>query len=122
MFDLIIRHARIIDGTGSPWFSGDVAVKNGRIAAMGPRLCGEAKEEIDATGLTLTPGFIDIHSHSDFSLVVDGSAESRLLQGVTTEIGGNCGLSPAPVLPERLDMLQKYSASSCKRWLNSALG
>lgn len=110
MFDLIIRHARVIDGTGSPWFKGDVAVQDGRIVAMGPMLSGDAKEEIDATGLTLTPGFIDIHSHSDFSLVVDGSAESRLLQGVTTEIGGNCGLSPAPVLPERLDLLQKYSA------------
>ncbi|MGI6358281.1 MAG: N-acyl-D-amino-acid deacylase family protein [Bacillota bacterium] len=110
MYDLIIRHARIVDGTGSPWFVGDLAVQDGRIAAMGPKVSGPTKQEIDGTGLTLTPGFIDVHSHSDFTLPIDGGAESRLLQGVTTEIGGNCGLSPAPVLPERLALLQKYSA------------
>jgi len=108
MLDFIIRNARIVDGTGSPWFIGDVGVSVGRIAAIG-KVNESSREVIDGTGLTLTPGFIDIHSHSDFSLPVDGVAESRLLQGVTTEIGGNCGLSPAPVDPERLEMLQKYT-------------
>lgn len=110
MFDLIIRQARIVDGTGSPWFLGDVAVQDGRIAAIATHLKGDAKSVVDATGLVLTPGFIDIHSHSDFALPIDGSAESRLLQGVTTEIGGNCGMSPAPVVPDQLEMIKKYTA------------
>lgn len=109
MHDLIIRNVRIVDGSGSPWFIGDVAVSAGKIAAVGVGIPVPAKETIDGTGLTITPGFIDIHSHSDFTLPLDGAAESRLLQGVTTEIAGNCGLSPAPVHPERLDMLQKYA-------------
>lgn len=110
MFDYIIRQVRIVDGTGSPWTVGDVAVRDGKIAAMGAHIAGGAHEIIDGKGLTLTPGFIDIHSHSDFSLLLDGSAASRLLQGVTTEIGGNCGMSPAPVVPERLDLLKEYTA------------
>jgi len=109
MLDFIVRNVQIVDGTGSPWFIGDVGVAAGKIVKVGTNLTVTAKEKIDGTGLTLTPGFIDIHSHSDFSLPIDGSAESRLLQGVTTEIGGNCGLSPAPVEPERLDMLKKYA-------------
>ena len=64
MYDLLIRNARIVDGTGAPWFYGDLAVKDGRIAALG-KLSGEATETVDAGGLYLTPGFIDIHSHSD---------------------------------------------------------
>lgn len=110
MFDFIIRQVRIIDGTGSPWTIGDVAVQDGIIAAMGAHVVGHAREVIDGQGLTLTPGFIDIHSHSDFSLLLDGSAASRLLQGVTTEIGGNCGMSPAPVVTERIDLLKEYTA------------
>ena len=108
MFDFVVRNVRIVDGTGSPWFVGDVGVAAGKIAQVGTNLTTAAKETIDGSGLTLTPGFIDIHSHSDFSLPIDGGAESRLLQGVTTEIGGNCGLSPGPVEPERLDSLKKY--------------
>lgn len=110
MFDLLIRNVRIVDGTGSPWTVGDVAVKDEKIAAVGACLKGEAKEYIDATNLTLAPGFIDIHSHSDFSLMVDSSAASRLLQGVTTELGGNCGISPAPLNQERVDLLREYTA------------
>ncbi len=110
LFDYIIRQVRIVDGTGSPWTIGDVAVQEGIIAAMGKHIAVGAHEIIDGRGLTLTPGFIDIHTHSDFSLLLDGSAASRLLQGVTTEIGGNCGMSPAPVAPERVDMLKEYTA------------
>lgn len=109
MFDLLIKGVRVIDGTGSPWFFGDVAVKDGRIAAVGKSINAIADQVINGKGLTLTPGFIDIHSHSDFSLPIDGGAESRLLQGVTTEIGGNCGMSPAPVISERLNLLKKYT-------------
>lgn len=109
MYDLLIRQARVVDGTGSPWFAADVAVTEGKIVAVAPNLGGDAKEVVDGANMMLTPGFIDIHSHSDFQLPIDGCADSRLLQGVTTEIGGNCGLSPAPVLPESIDMLKKYA-------------
>ena len=95
MYDLIIRNARIIDGTGAPWFFGDLAVKDGKIAAMG-KLNGDAKETVDAHGLYLAPGFIDIHSHSDGAILECPTAESRILQGVTTDVGGNCGSSAAP--------------------------
>lgn len=108
MIDLIIRNAKIIDGSGNPWFCGEVAVAGGKIVAVGRLGDLKASEEIDAQGLVLSPGFIDIHSHSDFSILDYPTNESRVLQGVTTEMGGNCGLSPAPVLPDKVDLLRKY--------------
>ncbi len=95
MYDLLIQNARIIDGTGAPWFLGDLAVKDGKIAAIG-KLSGESRETVDAGGLYLSPGFIDIHSHSDGAILRCPTAESRILQGVTTDVGGNCGSSVAP--------------------------
>lgn len=109
MFDLLIKNARIIDGTGAPWYRGDVAVCDGRIAAIGQLGSEPAREVVDAGGQVLAPGFIDIHSHSDFSLPSYRNAESRILQGVTTEVGGNCGLSPIPVDPDHADELRKYA-------------
>jgi len=94
-FDLLIRGGRIVDGTGNPAFVGDVAIRQGKIAAMG-RLAGRsAVRVIDATGLTVAPGFIDIHNHSDFSIVEDGNAQSMVRQGVTSMILGEGG-SAAP--------------------------
>ncbi|HEV8131248.1 MAG TPA: D-aminoacylase [Acidobacteriota bacterium] len=86
-YDLIIRGGRIVDGAGNPWFSGDVAVSADRIAKIG-KIDSKAKRIIDARGLVVCPGFIDMHSHSDTSLLVDGNAESKIRQGVTTEILG----------------------------------
>src|SRR5438309_1255812 len=86
-YDLIIRHGKIVDGSGNPWFYGDVAVKGDRIVAIG-RVGGDAKRMIDATGLVVAPGFIDMHSHSDWTLLEDGDAQSKIHQGVTTEIIG----------------------------------
>ncbi|MGE5653645.1 MAG: N-acyl-D-amino-acid deacylase family protein [Bacillota bacterium] len=110
MIDLMIRNAKIVDGSGNPWFVGDVAVAGGKIVAVGRLADLKAKEEVDAEGLVLSPGFIDIHSHSDFSILDYPTNESRVLQGITTEIGGNCGLSPAPVLPDKVDYLRKYAS------------
>ena len=93
-YDLLIRNAKVIDGTGNPWFYGDVAVKGDRIAQIGGS-DGTAKREIDAKGLAVAPGFIDMHSHSDFVLLEDGNAESKIRQGVTTEILGE-GTSAGP--------------------------
>ena len=95
-FDLLIRNGRIVDGTGNPAYIGDVAIRGGKIAAMG-RLAGRsAARVIDASGLTVAPGFIDIHTHSDYAILTDGNAESMVRQGVTTMILGE-GESVAPV-------------------------
>lgn len=96
MFDLVILNGKVIDGTGSPERKMDIAVKDGRIVEIG--LLGNAigKEVFDAEGLYVTPGFIDMHTHSDYTLLLDGKAESFVRQGVTTEVIGNCGLSCTP--------------------------
>ncbi|HTT62494.1 MAG TPA: D-aminoacylase [Bryobacteraceae bacterium] len=95
-FDLLIRGGQIVDGTGNPSFTGDVGIRGGRIAAMG-RLGGRsARRTIDASGLTVAPGFIDIHNHSDYTLVADGNAQSMIRQGVTSMILGEGG-SAAPI-------------------------
>ena len=96
-FDLLITNARIIDGTGGPAVAGSVAVRDGRIAGVG-RVTGAAARTIDAHGLVLAPGFIDPHSHSDYALLTDGNAESKIRQGVTTEVIGESG-SVAPQKP-----------------------
>ena len=95
-FDVLIRGGRIVDGAGNPAWTGDIGIRGGRIAAMG-RLAGKTAERtIDAAGLTVAPGFIDIHNHSDYTIVRDGNAESMVRQGVTTMILGEGG-SAAPV-------------------------
>ncbi|HZP48007.1 MAG TPA: D-aminoacylase [Vicinamibacterales bacterium] len=93
-FDLLITNARIVDGTGGPSIAGSIAVRDGRIAAVG-RVSGAAARTIDAHGLVVAPGFIDPHSHSDYALLTDGNAESKIRQGVTTEVIGESG-SVAP--------------------------
>ena len=93
-FDLLIRNGKIVDGTGNPWFYGDVAVNAGRIAALG-NVAERAAKEIDAHEMVVAPGFIDIHSHSDWVLFEDGDAQSKIHQGVTTEVIGE-GSSVAP--------------------------
>jgi N-acyl-D-amino-acid deacylase len=94
-YDLVIRGGRIVDGTGNPWFAGDVAIRGERIVAVGRVSPGDAKRTIDAKGLVVAPGFIDMHSHSDTLLLEDGHAQSKIRQGVTTEILGE-GSSAGP--------------------------
>src|SRR5262245_8767115 len=91
-WDILIRHGTLIDGSGRPGTIGDIALLAGRIAALGPSLAGNANKVIDADGLAVTPGFIDIKTHSDFVLPINPKAESKVRQGVTTEIIGHCGL------------------------------
>ncbi|MBY0512571.1 MAG: D-aminoacylase [Gemmataceae bacterium] len=94
-YDLVFRNGTVVDGTGNPWFVGDVAVTGDRIVAVGRVPAGQAKKTIDATGLVVAPGFIDMHSHSDELLLEDGHAQSKVRQGVTTEVLGE-GNSAGP--------------------------
>ena len=97
MFDVIIRNGLVVDGGGGPGFKADVGVKDGKVAAVGRLGLDEASRIIDASGLVVSPGFIDMHSHSDFTLLINPKAESKVRQGVTTEVIGNCGASAAPL-------------------------
>jgi len=97
VFDLILKGGHVFDGTGAESFISDIAVSGDRISAIGEIDAHENAEVIDVTGLAVAPGFIDMHTHSDFTLLVDGRAESQVHQGVTTEVIGQCGISCAPV-------------------------
>jgi len=97
VFDLIVKNGRVVDGSGNPWFGADIGVKNGRISEIGDLHPRESREVLDAKGLTVSPGFIDMHSHSDLSLLINPLAESKIRQGITTEVIGNCGFSAAPL-------------------------
>ncbi|HUP74226.1 MAG TPA: amidohydrolase family protein [Acidimicrobiales bacterium] len=102
--DLVIRGARIIDGTGRDGYTADVEVRDGRIASIG-RGTDAALEAIDADGLVLTPGFVDIHTHYDAQLMFEPSCSPSSWHGVTTVVIGNCGFSLAPAKPQDLDFL-----------------
>ncbi|GEM_PF-33800 len=96
-FDLVLANGRVLDGCGNPWFWGDVAIQGGRIAQVAPADTLRGRETIDVGGRFVAPGFIDVHTHSDLSILVNRRAESAVRQGATTHIIGNCGMSPAPV-------------------------
>jgi N-acyl-D-amino-acid deacylase len=96
VFDLILSGGTILDGTGAPARRADVGIRGDRIAEVGDLTGAEARETIDAPGAMVTPGFIDVHSHSDAYLLIEPGAPSKLFQGVTTEVVGNCGASAAP--------------------------
>jgi len=98
MLDILIKNGVVVDGTGQPAFKADVGIVAGRIAVVAEDIGQEAKRTIQAQGLHLAPGFIDAHTHSDLTLLVNPRAESKIRQGVTTEVIGNCGSSPAPLL------------------------
>src|SRR5579859_5224012 len=116
MWDILIRGGTVIDGSGRPGEAADLAIAAGRIAALGPALRGDAAKTIDAAGLAVAPGFIDIKTHSDFTLPINPKAESKVRQGVTTEIIGHCGFSVAPALPGKVELLKDYLSPSAP-WL-----
>ena len=103
LYDIIIHGGRLIDGTGNPWFYGDIAIKDGKIASIGKMNPASGNRAISAKGLVVTPGYIDMHTHSDQPLIADGNAESKVRQGVTLDIiGESQTVAPlaGPVLEE----------------------
>jgi len=97
MFDVIIKNGHIVDGAANPWFKADIGITEEKIAEIGRLDKERAARVIDAKGLVVSPGFLDMHSHSDLVLLINPKAESKIRQGITTEVIGNCGGSAAPL-------------------------
>jgi N-acyl-D-amino-acid deacylase len=115
-YDILIRGGSVFDGSGGAGRRADIALRSGQIAALGDLAGASAANSIEAVGLAIAPGFIDIKTHSDFTLPINPKAESKVRQGVTTEIVGHCGFSVAPCLPGKAELLRDYLSPSAP-WL-----
>ena len=111
MYDLVLSGGLVVDGTRAKPYLANVCIQDGRIAKITPDPVSDAKEILDVSGQAVAPGFIDIHAHSDASPLVDYPVESKLAQGVTTEIVGNCGISNLPATPEHWEEIEQYFAA-----------
>jgi N-acyl-D-amino-acid deacylase len=107
-FDFLLVNGRVVDGTGNPWFKADVGIKGDYISAVRKSLDAGTERVIDAEGLVVAPGFIDIHGHSSYSVLIDPRVESKIRQGVTTEVSGHCGTSPAPMSQAVKEYRQRF--------------
>lgn len=110
MYDLVIRGARIIDGTGAPAFDGDVGIVGERIAALGAHLEDAARQVIEADGGVIAPGFIDAHTHDDLAALRNAVVLPKVQQGATSLVIGNCGFGVAPTTPAHMAAMQRYAA------------
>ncbi|NLN84330.1 MAG: D-aminoacylase [Firmicutes bacterium] len=119
MYDILIKNGFVLDGSGYPGLKRDVAIKDGKIALLGLPLEVEAKRVIDAEGLIVAPGFMDIHSHADRSVLTNPKAESAIRQGITFVLGGQCGGSEAPLTEESREALEKRRGHKIP-WLTMA--
>ncbi|MBV9231499.1 MAG: D-aminoacylase [Chloroflexi bacterium] len=110
MYDLLIRNARIVNGTGAPAFNGDIGVAEQRIAAIQAQLNEDAYHIIDAKGQVVAPGFVDAHTHDDLAMLRKSTLPPKIQQGITTVVIGNCGFGIAPVMPAYVQAVKDYAA------------
>ena len=108
MYDLVVRGGKVFTGAGNPWFKADVGVKEGRIVEVG-KILGDAREGIDAGGLAVSPGFIDLHDHSDYTIMVNREADSKVHMGVSTTVFASCGSGAAPLNEDMRDDIRRSS-------------
>lgn len=122
MYDLLIQNSRVVDGTGQPAYQADIAVRDGKIAQIAPSIPADcARQVIDAQGLVTAPGFIDIHSHSDSYFLRDDRGESRIYQGVTTELAGQCGTTIYPCPAEHMDRIRQFAGKEVEDYASGSL-
>lgn len=122
MHDIVIKNGTIYDGSGEEPYKGDVAVKNGKISKIAPHISDAATEVIDASGLAVSPGFIDMHSHSDDNFTQYDSCESKIYQGVTTELAGQCGYTLFPCPEGKRDIMKKFALGGATEYISESLG
>jgi N-acyl-D-amino-acid deacylase len=115
-WDVLIRHATVYDGSGSPPFIADVALRGDRIAAVGQNLDGNCGTVVEATGLALASGFIDVHSHDDLAVFLSPEMDFKVMQGVTTDVVGNCGMGAAPYDAASLFFRALYPDAELPSW------
>ncbi len=124
-YDLVFTNAILVDGTGAPRRTASVAVRDDAIVEVGAVQPAGAGRVVDASGLVLAPGFVDMHTHSDRTLLVDPDAQSKVQQGVTTELVGNCGSSPTPcvgaVAEEERKRLERWGVEPTWRTMGEYL-
>ncbi len=107
MYDIVIKNGKIVDGSGEDSYFADIAIKDGKIVKISENIDEESNKIIDAQNLVISPGFVDMHSHSDFSIVFDNKAQSVITQGITTSVVGMCGASLAPITDENFDEFKR---------------
>lgn len=123
MYDWLIQNSTIVDGSGKPRYQADVALEQGKIAAIAPSIsAGLARQVLDAAGLVTAPGFIDIHSHSDTYFLLDDRAESRIYQGVTTELAGQCGSTIYPCPADHMERIRQFAGEEVAEYASASLG
>lgn len=108
MLQLIVKSGLVVDGTGRPGRRSDIGIEEGKIVALGHLDGCQAHHTVDADGLVVAPGFIDLHSHSDFTIMLNPRAESKIRQGITTEVIGNCGITAAPLTSDHRQELLDF--------------
>ena len=106
-YDIVIKNGKIIDGAGNPWYRADIGISGGKIVEIKPKIDVGASKIIDAMNLITCPGFIDIHSHTDYVLPVATKVQSTIHQGITTSVVGMCGNGLAPIPAEKKDQFKK---------------